>query len=92
MIGILIALAISWLLLFFIEKRNILVLGFLPILKRFKQLTIGFIIAATLCVLAQYFESYLKSSDWILNENISGIIVIKSFFLRNVIFQELIGV
>lgn len=64
MIGILVAFAISWLLLFLIEKENILALGFLPILKRLKQLTVGFIIAAILCVLVQYFESYLKSSDW----------------------------
>ncbi|MDH3323033.1 MAG: hypothetical protein OEM04_08595 [Flavobacteriaceae bacterium] len=80
MTGILVTLAISWLLLFLIEKENILVLGFLPILKRLKQLTVGFIITAILCVLVQYFESYLKSYDWVLNENISSAIVFESFF------------
>jgi len=44
MIGILVALAISWLLLFLIEKKNILALGFLPIGKRLKQTLIGFLI------------------------------------------------
>lgn len=92
MIGILVALAISWLLLFLIEKENILALGFLPILKRLKQLTVGFIITAILCVLVQYFESYLKSSDWVLNENISSAIVFESFFwdVKSVLTEELI--
>jgi uncharacterized protein len=40
MIGILVALAISWLLLFLVEKQNILALGFLPIVKRLKQIII----------------------------------------------------
>ena len=92
MIGLLVALALSWLLLFLIEKENILALGFLPILKRLKQLTVGFIITAILCVLVQYFESYLKSSDWVLNENISSAIVFESFFwdVKSVLTEELI--
>ncbi len=92
MIGILVALAISWLLLFLIEKKNILALGFLPILKRLKQLTFGFIITAILCVIVQYFESYLKSSAWVLNENISGAIVFQSFLwdVKSVVTEELI--
>jgi len=92
MIGILVALAISWLLLCFIEKENILALGFLPILKRMKQLAVGFIITAILCVLVLFFESYLKSSSWILNENISSIIIFKSFYwdIKSVFTEELI--
>ena len=92
MIGILVAFAISWVLLFLIEKKNVLVLGFLPIVKRLKQFLIGFIITAILCVLVQYLESYLKSSEWVLNENISGGIVFQSFFwdFKSVFTEELI--
>ena len=71
MLGILVALAISWLLLFLIEKKNILSLGFLPIVKRLKQFFIGFLITATLCAIVQYAESFLKSSTWVLNEKIT---------------------
>ncbi|HET8885688.1 MAG TPA: CPBP family intramembrane glutamate endopeptidase, partial [Salinimicrobium sp.] len=80
MIGILIAIVISWLLLYLIEKKNILALGFLPIDKRLKQFIIGFLITGTFCVLDQYLEAFLKSSTWILNENITGGIILKSFW------------
>lgn len=92
MIGILVVLAISWFLFFLIEKESILALGFLPILKRLKQFITGFVITAILCVIIQYFESYLKSSDWILNEDISSSIVFESFFwdIKSVLTEELI--
>jgi hypothetical protein len=80
MIGIIFALAISWLLLFLIERKNILSLGFLPIGKRLKQFFIGFMVTAILCAIVQYSESLLKSSTWILNEKISGLIILKSFW------------
>ncbi|PQJ74151.1 CPBP family intramembrane glutamic endopeptidase [Polaribacter gangjinensis] len=92
MIGILVAIAISWLLLYLIEKKNILALGFLPIGKRLKQFLIGFLITGILCVLVQYLESYLKSSTWILNKEISSGIIIKSFWwdFKSVLTEELI--
>lgn len=92
MIGIIVAIAISWLLLHLIEKKNVLALGFLPIAKRLKQFLIGFLITGILCVLVQYFESYLKSSTWVLNENITGEIIFRSFFwdVKSVLTEELI--
>ena len=92
MIGILVAITISWLLLFLIEKKNILALGFLPIVKRLQQFLVGFIITGILCVLVQYLESYLKSSEWVLNKNISGGIIFESFWwdVKSVLTEELI--
>ncbi len=92
MLGILVALAISWLLLFLIEKKNILSLGFLPIAKRLKQFFIGFLITAVLCAIMQYFESLLKSSTWVLNEKITSLIILKAFWwdLKSVLTEELI--
>ena len=92
MIGILIAIAMSWLLLYLLEKKNILALGFLPIGKRLKQFLIGFFITGILCVLVQYLESYLKSSTWILNKNITSGIILKSFWwdFKSVMTEELI--
>lgn len=92
MIGILVAISISWLLLYLIEKKNIITLGLLPIGKRIKQFLIGFLITGILCVLVQYLESYLKSSTWILNKNITSAIVIKSFWwdFKSVLTEELI--
>jgi membrane protease YdiL (CAAX protease family) len=92
MIGILVAVAISWLLLYLIEKKNILALGFLPIAKRSKQFFIGFLITGILCVLVQYLESYLKSSTWIFNKDITNGIILKSFWwdFKSVLTEELI--
>jgi membrane protease YdiL (CAAX protease family) len=92
MIGILVILAISWLLLFLIVKENLLTLGFLPITKRLKQFLIGFVITAILCVLVQYFKSLLKSSIWVLNENSTVGIILKSFWwdVKSVLTEELV--
>ncbi|MGO3156450.1 CPBP family intramembrane glutamic endopeptidase [Mesonia sp.] len=92
MIGILIAVCISWLLLFLIEKESILALGFLPVIKRCKQFLIGFMITGILCFLVQYLETYLKSSVWIWNENTNDRIILKSFWwdVKSVLTEELI--
>ena len=92
MIGILVALAISWLLLFLIEKKNLWALGILPLAKRLKQFAIGFIITGILCVLVQYLEAYLKTFVWVLNENNTAILILKSFWwdFKSVLTEELI--
>jgi len=92
MIGILVAIVISWLLLFLIEKKSILALGFLPIIKRLKQFLIGFLLTGILCVLVQYIEASLKSSVWALNENITGVLILKSFWwdFKSVLTEELV--
>src|SRR5688572_19873287 len=92
MIGIIVILAISWLLLNLIENENILVLGFLPFIKRFKQFSIGFLVTATLCSLVQLFETYLTSSAWVINDNITPVNVIKAFWwdFKSILTEELI--
>lgn len=92
MIGILIAIGFSWLLLYFFERKSILALGFLPLRKRLKQFFIGFLLTALLCILIQYFESFLKSSDWVWNQNISTTIFFKSIWwdFKSVLTEELI--
>jgi len=92
MIGILVAIAVSWLLLYLIERKHIFVLGFLPITRRLEQFLIGFLITGILCVLDQYLETYLKSSIWVLNENITAEIILKSFWwdVKSVLTEELI--
>ncbi|WP_053991594.1 CPBP family intramembrane glutamic endopeptidase [Mangrovimonas sp. TPBH4] len=92
MTGIFVIIAISWLLLYLIEKQHILVLGFLPLAKRFKQFLSGFLITAILCALTEFLESFLRSSDWIINETISNGVVLKSFLwdFNSVVTEELI--
>lgn len=92
MIGILIELAISWLLLHFLEKKSILALGFQPVAKRLKQFFIGFLITAVLCILVQLLEAYLQSSRWLINENITSGVILESFWwdVKSVLTEELL--
>lgn len=92
MVGILVILIISWIALHLIEKKNLLSLGILPIAKRLKQFLIGFLITAILCVVVQYFEAFLKSSTWVLNETIIFSSVLKAFWwdARSVLTEELV--
>ncbi|MDF0705788.1 CPBP family intramembrane glutamic endopeptidase [Flagellimonas okinawensis] len=92
MIGVLVLIAISWLLLYLLEKKTILALGFFPVAKRLKQFLIGFLVTAVLCVLVQLLEAYLKSSTWVLNQNISAAAILHSFWwdVKSVLTEELI--
>jgi uncharacterized protein len=92
MIGILVELIISWILLYLIERKNILSLGFLPILKRLKQLAIGFLIAAILCIGVESLEMLLRSSSMHLNENSSAVLILNMFWwdFKSVLTEELL--
>jgi membrane protease YdiL (CAAX protease family) len=92
MIGIFVEVIISWILLYLIEKKNILALGFLPILKRLKQLAIGFLIAAILCIGVESLEMLLRSSSIHLNKNASAALILNMFWwdFKSVLTEELL--
>ncbi len=92
MLGIIVILIISWALLYFLEKENLLALGFLPILKRLKQFLIGFLLTTIICFGVQYLEAFLKSSNWILNPAFTFGKVMQYFYwdLKSVLTEELI--
>lgn len=92
MIGVLVAIAISWILLYLIEKKSILALGLIPISKRLQQFGIGFLVTALLCVCVQFLESILKSSEWSINEEINGKLIFDMFYWDSisVITEELV--
>lgn len=92
MIGILVILVVSWGLLYLTYKRNLLVLGVLPIPKRVSQFIFSIILSAILCALAQYIESLLKSSRWVLNEDFTVNMILPSFWwdMKSVLTEELV--
>ena len=92
MLGILVELIISWILLYLIERKNILSLGILPISKRLKQLAIGFLITAILCIGVEFLEILLKSSSLDLNENASTTLILNMFWwdFKSVLTEELL--
>lgn len=92
MLGILIALLISWGLLYLFDKKSLLVLGIRPNARRMKEFGLGFLITASLCFILQYFESYLKASNWTINTEIHGRQIFRMFQwnLVSVVTEELI--
>lgn len=92
MLGIIIILIVSWLLLHFFEKKSLLALALAPVGSGLKQFVVGFLITAVLCVLAQYGEAFMKSSSWVLNQNITLDIFLKSVWwdIRSVLTEELV--
>lgn len=92
MIGILVELIISWILLYLIERKNILSLGFLPITKRLKQLAIGFLITAILCIGVESLEMLWRSSSLHLNENSNAALILNMFWwdFKSVLTEELL--
>ncbi|MCX2741083.1 CPBP family intramembrane glutamic endopeptidase [Pontibacter anaerobius] len=92
MIGILVTLTISWILLYLIEKRSILSLGFLPLIKRLKQFVIGFLITAVLCIGVQSLEALLTSSHLFLNKKLNASLLLSMFWwdFKSVLTEELI--
>lgn len=92
MVGIIIALIISWIILYVSEKKSLLALGFLPIWLRLKQFFVGFLITAILCFLVQYLEVYLKGATWAINKEITSNIIFQSFWwdVKSVFTEELI--
>ena len=67
MIGLLVIIVISWLLLYFIEKKNIEVLGIIPNLNRLSQFVIGFLIIAIIVLINIYIETIVLKVEWKLN-------------------------
>jgi uncharacterized protein len=92
MIGILVALIVSWLLLYLIEKRSLLALGFLPVSTRLKQLGIGFLITATLCIAVEMLQLFLQASTLQRSENIDLTLLLSLFWwdIKSVLTEELI--
>ncbi len=92
MIGIFVILGISWLLLHFLEERNLMALGWLPIGLRSKQFIVGFLFLAAIHVLFIYTEAGLKSTQWVMNPSFSVASVSTSlwYHTKSALTEELI--
>lgn len=92
MIGIVIILGASWLLLFLLEKKHLLVLGFTPVPKRILQFLIGFGFIVILQALLIYIESIALSIEWEFNHgfNFSEIFNSLWYHTKSALTEDLI--
>jgi uncharacterized protein len=92
MIGIIVQLAISWIIIWFFEKRNLSVLGFRPTKKRLTDLIVFFLITATFCSTGFLMKMYFGKQQWQLNPGLSVNLILTGVWwnIKSVLFEELI--
>ena len=80
MLGLLVIIIVSGVLLRFIEKKNIEVLGVIPTKQRSVQFLIGFVFIALICLISICIESFVLKVEWKKNDSISYTAIFNSFF------------
>jgi membrane protease YdiL (CAAX protease family) len=92
MLGIIVQLAISWLIIWFFEKGNLNFLGFTPNKKRMFYFTLLFIVTALCYTGSILLRIYLAKEEWIINPQLSATLFLKGLWwnIKAVLFEELI--
>ena len=92
MVGILVQLAISWLIIWLVEKDNLSVLGFYPTKKRLTGFVVFFFITAICCASEFLMRIYFAKEQWQLNPVLSFQLVQEGIWwtIKSVMFEELI--
>ena len=92
MAGILVQLAISWLIAWFFAKRNLSVLGLRPRARRLLDFMIFFTVTAFCCALGFVMKIYFGNQHWQLNPVLTINLVLEGIWwnLKSVLFEELI--
>lgn len=92
MIGLLVIIAVSWVLLFFIEKKHIIVLGVIPNLKRTSEFLIGVLVIFIILGINIFFSTLWKNMQWQLNDHISIQNIFNSFVyhIRSALTEDLV--
>jgi membrane protease YdiL (CAAX protease family) len=92
MIGILVQLAISWILIWVAEKRNLSVLGFWPARQRLTDFILFFLITTAFCASGFLMKMYFGKQHWQLNPDLSAGLVLNGIWwnIKSVLFEELI--
>jgi membrane protease YdiL (CAAX protease family) len=90
--GLLVELAINWILLLLIEKQGLWVLGLLPTKKTSIQLLVGFGIAAIFCALNYGVQAMFSGSIWTINSSFTPAKFLSGgwWTMQSVLYEELI--
>ena len=92
MIGIVVQLAVSWLVVWLFEKGNLNCLGLLPAKKKLTDFVLFFSITAACSVLSFLLQMLIARQSWQLNPDINLLLIMKGtwFVIKSVLFEELI--
>jgi uncharacterized protein len=92
MLGIILQLAISWLIIWFFEKGNLNFLGLYPGKKRLADFGLFFIITAACCTLGFALKMLFAKWQWQLNPNLTLQMILNGVWwnIKSVLYEELI--
>jgi uncharacterized protein len=92
MVGILVQLAISWLIIWLVEKGNLSVLGFYPTKKRLTGFVVFFFITAICCASEFIMRIGFANEQWQVNPAVSYRLLWEGlgWNIKSVLFEELI--
>ena len=92
MLGLIVQLAISWLIIWFYEKNNLRVLGFKPTKARLLDFLIFFVITAICCSTGFLLKMYFGGLRWELNPKLTMGLILEGirWNIVSVLFEELI--
>ena len=92
MIGIVVILGVSWLLLFLIQKKNLSVLGFLPLKRTVLYFSFGIIAAILIRATTLFLEAQFKSFEFTANPAFSFEVALNSFWyhFKSALTEELV--
>ena len=77
MAGIIVQLAISWLLVWLFEKGNLGVLGIMPAKRRLADFGIFFLASSIFCSSDFFMRMYFADQRWVLNPDLKANLKIK---------------
>jgi len=92
MIGILVQLALSWLIIWIFEKGNLSVLGLRPTKRRIFDFFLFLVITAVCCASGFFLRMYLAKEQWELNPGLNFKLILDGIWwnVKSVMFEELI--
>ncbi len=92
MIGILVQLALSWLIVWLFERNNLRVLGLAPTRGRMLDFGLFFLVTGFCCLLDFLMKMGVLHQRWVLNPKLAPSLIIEGLWwnLKSVLFEELI--
>lgn len=92
MIGIVVQLALSWLIIWLVEKKDLGVLGFFPTKKRLTDFIVFLLVTAACCVSDFIMRMLFAEQRWVLNPDLSFKLILEGLWwnVKSVLFEELI--
>lgn len=92
MLGIIVQVVISWLLIWFFEKRNLSVLGLRPTKKRVIDFFLFFSLTTAFCTSGFVMKMFWGNQSWELNPELSANLILSGLWwnMKSVLFEELI--